>query len=131
VGSGPVELDDQSGPGPVEIDLVAVDGRVGLRPRKAAVDAEVVQQPLGVVAGRRRRRVVRGQRPVQLVARRAAGHPVQCRLDLVQVEPTVELRLVNGVGQASFADHLGEVDERAGDRRDGNPVEHGAVVGPQ
>jgi hypothetical protein len=62
------------------------------------------------------------------VASAAAGKPGDDPLDRPRVEQTEHLGLVDRLGEAALAEHIGEVDERPGHGGDRNPVDEAPVL---
>jgi hypothetical protein len=116
-----IDLDDESGPSPQEVDLVAADADVDLGPRQPRSGHEGDEAVFGLGAGHRR--LVPAQ---DLRQNRAATAPVPGALESgKQLRPSCEaadLGLIDGAGEIALPEQPGEIDDRPRRARDGNPV---------
>ena len=127
-----VELDDQAGVRPERVDLVAVDEHVGLRLRQAVGDDEgreaVLERGAGVfdmaLLGEEEGPDGFAGRPSPRVMLVEAG-------DLGHAEKPQPGGFVPGALELVRRGAFGQVEERTGDSRDGDPVAEGDVGGSE
>jgi len=127
MGSGAVDLERQTRFGPVRVHFVALDPDVELRLGKGVGFAEPLQLPLGLAAQEVGFGLVGSQDAGQAMAALPLACPSFGCLERLEVEDPENLRLVDGLGEPLVVEHVGEIDERAGHRRDRDAVDDGAV----
>jgi hypothetical protein len=116
---GAVEFDDEAVVGPVEVDL---DLRVDERLWQTGVNDAGKEVVFGGAAGAGAAGVVELDRVLEDLEVRAAVRAGHRGLDRSRVVAVAEPRLVDHVRELVGGEHVGQVDQRAGDGRDRDPV---------
>ncbi len=116
-----VQLDDQLGGGPEDVDLVAEDVDVGLAGWDAVCIAEALEAILERGAGPRCGAGF-GEEPTDRLQGVAAVAPLADELDSSQLQQLEPIRFLPGPLEPSKVHHFGEVKERAGDGSDRNAI---------
>jgi len=123
VGGEPVELHDQARSRPHEVGLVALDPDAGLR----LLDRMPLQESKEAELQGRARPMPAAQRGLHQLGAAPARVVLNDSIDGSRVELVCVLRLRNCPLQCLSFKDIGEVQQRAGHGRDGNPKTRGAA----